>query len=189
MTDLHYDCEFIEDGQVIELISIGFKAESGAEYYAINWDVDLKELAANKWLLENVVPSLPLIHTVEHRGSFDHDVLTWDLDHANFKELKTRKQIAEEVKQFIRRYPQPRLWADYGAYDHVALCQLYGSMVDLPRGIPMYTSDLRQEIARLGIADGNLPKQASGVHNALADARHNLVIAQHLAAIERRRTS
>ncbi|MEI5032456.1 hypothetical protein RB201_04450 [Streptomyces sp. S1A(2023)] len=51
-------------------------------------------------------------------------------------------------------------------------------MIDLPTGIPMWTNDLRQEAERLG--NPQLPEQPSGVHNALADARHNLVRAQFL---------
>jgi hypothetical protein len=62
------------------------------------------------------------------------------------------------------------LWADYGAYDHVALCQLWGSMVDLPMYIPMYTNDIQQEARRLAVTD--LPQQSEGLHNAIADARH-----------------
>jgi hypothetical protein len=55
-------------------------------------------------------------------------------------------------------------------------------MDDLPDGVPMWTGDLRQEAHRLG--NPELPEQPSGVHNALQDARHNLVRARHLAAIE-----
>lgn len=32
----------------------------------------------------------------------------------------------------------------YSAYDHVALCWLFGKMIDLPKGFPMYTIDLKQ---------------------------------------------
>ena len=60
--------------------------------------------------------------------------------------------------------------ADYGAYDHVVLCQLFGRMIDLPDGVPMFTNDLQQELRRRG--NPPLPEQAAGVHNALEDARH-----------------
>jgi hypothetical protein len=32
---IFYDCEFIEDGRTIDLISIGLIAEAGDEYYAV----------------------------------------------------------------------------------------------------------------------------------------------------------
>ena len=63
----------------------------------------------------------------------------------------------------------PEIWADYGSYDWVAFCQLFGAMVDLPSGFPMYINDIQQERRRLGV---ELPEQASGHHNALKDARH-----------------
>jgi hypothetical protein len=34
----------------------------------------------------------------------------------------------------------------------------------------MWTNDLKQEVARLG--NPSMPEQPSGLHNALADARH-----------------
>jgi hypothetical protein len=50
----------------------------------------------------------------------------------------------------------------------------------------MWTNDLRQETARLGLTDDDMPKQASGHHNALADARHNQLMHEFLI-VERRR--
>nr|WP_234899948.1 3'-5' exoribonuclease [Streptomyces filamentosus] len=70
------------------------------------------------------------------------------------------------------------MWAWYGAYDHVVLAQLFGRMIDLPTGIPMWTNDIQQECQRLG--NPQMPEQPAGIHNALADARHNLVRAQFL---------
>lgn len=71
--------------------------------------------------------------------------------------------------------PEPELWAYYAAYDHVALAQLFGPMHQLPAGIPMQTDDLVTEAKRLGLTASDLPPQPEGLHNALADARHNRV--------------
>ena len=38
----------------------------------------------------------------------------------------------------------PELWAWVAAYDHVALCQLWGDMTELPQSMPRYTRELRQ---------------------------------------------
>lgn len=181
-----YDCEFARTAPAIDLVSIAFVSDSGREYYAISQDCDLGELLANEWLLTNVVPTLPLT-----RGTGpDGDFLAWDPDLPDFDKVKSREQIAREVEDFILdtehrdrtgMLPYVELWADFGAYDHVALCQLFGTMMDLPEGFPMWTHDVQQEIERLGLADGNLPKQASGQHNALADARHNQVVRRWLA--------
>ena len=39
---------------------------------------------------------------------------------------------------------QPTLYGYYSAYDHVALSWIFGKMIDLPKGFPMYTRDLKQ---------------------------------------------
>lgn len=60
-------------------------------------------------------------------------------------------------------------------------------MVSLPRGIPMFTNDLKQEAMRLG--DPRVPEQQAGQHNALHDARHNRVIAHYLDDIAARKAT
>ncbi len=35
-----YDCEFIEDGRTIDLVSIGVVAEDGREFYAVSTEFD-----------------------------------------------------------------------------------------------------------------------------------------------------
>jgi hypothetical protein len=155
------------------------------------WD----RIMAEPWLVKNVVPSLPL----RDRKQLDRHlkgvplfaprpVLDFvRLDHTHTS-VKPRQVIANEVRDFLRAarpvapdgqpVPDVELWAWYGAYDHVALCWLWGRMIDLPDGVPMWTNDLRQERHRLGNPD--MPKQAAGEHNALEDARHNLAMARFL---------
>jgi hypothetical protein len=156
-----YDTEFLEDGRTIELISIGMITEDGREYYAVNSEMPVKRIFAHKWLMENVVPSLPL------RNTHSEQLIAVDVSRT---EAKPRQVIANEVRDFILATPDPELWAWYAAYDHVALCQLWGSMIDLPDGVPMWTNDLKQEVQRLG--NPALPA-LSGIteHNALDDAR------------------
>ncbi|NJN11668.1 MAG: 3'-5' exoribonuclease [Richelia sp. RM1_1_1] len=48
-----FDTEFIEDGNTIDLISIGIISEDGREYYAINWDCRLE--CASQWVIDNVL--------------------------------------------------------------------------------------------------------------------------------------
>ena len=179
---IYYDCEFLEDGHTIELISIGLVAEDGREYYAVDQDLPVKRIRKNQWLMDNVVPSLPMIHGDQRNHIHARDELDL-IDYAH-PDVKHRGFIAGEVATFIRNTPDVELWADYGAYDHVVLAQLFGRMIDLPDGIPMYTNDLQQEARRLvnaGVRNARgLPAQESGHHNALADARHNMVIGRYL---------
>ena len=158
------DTEFIEDGKTIDLISIGIVAEDGREYYAISTEFD--PYTASAWVVDHVFPCLPNM---------------WNGKPLPM-ECKPLRQIAIEVEQFLRGTEErsnadgftgqkPELWAYYADYDWVALCQLYGTMMDLPDGFPMYCRDIKQECDRLG--NPELPSQESGEHNALADAKWN----------------
>ena len=79
-----------------------------------------------------------------------------------------RSVIASELEQFFGT--EPVWWAWFGAYDHVALCQLWGDMPSLPRAFPRFTMDVRQLWEHLGRPA--LPAQERGLHDALEDARH-----------------
>ena len=174
MTVYAYDTEFIEHHirvgrlgrkvHTIELISIGIVADDGSEYYAVNADAPWKDIQRDPWLMENVIPSLPRVHGDRR----NHTPKTWVVDHEDHR-VKPLKKIAKDVEDFLIDYDYPELWADYGAYDHVALCRLWGRMVDLPVGMPMFTRDLQQEAASRQL---DIPAQETGAHNALHDARH-----------------
>lgn len=187
-----YDCEFIEDGRTIDLISIGIVAEDGREYYAVNIEMPIARIGCHDWLCKNVVPSLPLndgdnlrqkvrewVRKGNHfNGLIAKTTLIFELD-TQQSCVKPSFVIANEVRDFLLfGDDKPELWSWYAAYDHVVLCQLWGTMMHLPEGIPMYTCDLKQECDRLG--DPELPEQSSGEHNALSDARHNLIRARYL---------
>jgi len=176
---IYHDWEFLEDGSSVAPISVGMVADSGDEYYAVNADMPWERICADTWLCQNVVPHLPLAGT---RGAYPLPVL--DLLHPT---VKPRRQIREEVRGFILSYPSPKLWGWYSDFDHVALAWLFGRMIDLPRGIPMRTSDVQQEADRLGVTDHRLPQQKQGVHDALEDARHARRVHNFLLDLERRR--
>lgn len=183
---IYYDTEFLEDGRTIDLISIGMVTETGHEYYAVNRDMPTRRIRRHPWLMDNVVPHLPkgygdLRNTMGKRWLFHYDDPT----------VKRHPTIAAEVHQFILDAgPDVELWAWYGAYDHVALAQLWGPMIELPEGVPMWTNDLKQEAHRLTQqlrTNGrtlHLPRQQGTEHNALADARHNRVIGRYLQTYE-----
>lgn len=177
MTRIYYDTEFLERGAgyPIELISIGMVRDDGTELYAVSNEFDQHAVRTHAFLGQHVWPDLPLVQAPpDTRGG------SWsrlDFDHPD---VRPRAQIARMVHEFVRTTANPELWAYYAAYDHVVLAQLFGRMVDLPGDIPMFTCDLKQEAARMG--DPPLPEQESGAHNALADARHLKVMAEHLTA-------
>src|SRR5262249_59006709 len=52
-----YDCEFIEDGRTIDLVSIGVVDEYGREFYALSTEFD--DRTAVPWVRRNVLHRLP----------------------------------------------------------------------------------------------------------------------------------
>ncbi|MFF3092304.1 hypothetical protein [Streptomyces cyaneofuscatus] len=177
---IFYDTEFLDDGRTIDLISIGMVAEDGREIYAVSSQFDQAAVQRHGWLMANVWPSLPIHHNPPGFRGLDRLDIT-DPD------VHPRAQIARMVQRFILETPDPQLWAYYSAYDHVAYAQLFGPMSNLPAGLPMQTDDLVTEAKRLGLTPADLPQQEAGHHNAIADARHNLVMAQYLDSIARSR--
>lgn len=141
------DTEFDENGSTIKLISIALVSESGEEYYRAlsdGWSAE----ECNPWVRANVVPQLSTC-------------LLW----------APRSRVAGDLRELLLRDGKPEIWADFGAYDWVALCQLFGTMMDLPPGMPMFVRDLRQELARLGLRTSDLPSRQGAAHDALEDAR------------------
>ena len=145
-----YDCEFIEDGRTIDLVSIGMVDEAGREFYAVSTEFDGSR--AIGWVRRNVLDKLP--------PPADP---VW----------RSLEQIRTYLLAFLLQPSEPiELWAWMAAYDHVALCQLWGDMRALPRAIPRFTHELRQRWEDAGCPE--LPPSPPDRHDALADARHNL---------------
>lgn len=178
MRTIAYDCEFIEDGRTIDLISIGMVDDAGREFYAINCEAPWKRIAKHAWLAANVVPKLPRLHGdarlhryILSRSGRRHNPCMLNFDHPA---MRTKAAIADGVRDFVLDHHGPvELWADYGAYDHVVLAQLFGTMMDLPAGMPMFTHELQQLWEQAGRPEK--PHQTDE-HSALADARHGMAI-------------
>lgn len=146
-----FDTEFIEDGKTIDLLSIGIVSEDGRELYLEILEADWSK--ASPWVKENVLAHMGKGPTVGRQ------------------EAKCR------VLDFIGT-EKPEIWAYYADYDWVALCQLFGTMMDLPKGWPMYCRDVKQLCDDRG--NPKLPEQGKGEHHALADARWTRDAWKHL---------
>lgn len=165
------DTEFIDDGKTIDLISIGIVAWDGREYYAQSVEFDMTK--ASGWVRENVFPRLKTCHWTG-KWNLDQSLYSWKRCEHPDCPWRMRDEIKQEILAFmdVKKYGMPELWGQYSAYDHVAFCQLFGAMADLPRGFPMYTRDLQQVIDEREILSFDLPNQPpSTLHNALADAQ------------------
>jgi hypothetical protein len=148
------DTEFYEDGSTIDLISLAIVCEDGRELYCVNREAKLH--LVSDWVRQNVVPQLP-----------PGDSRLW----------MDRSTIALSVRAFVESRlvalsDKPEFWAYYADYDWVVLCQLFGTMMQLPDHMPKFCMDLKQLSVHLG--SPTHPKQEKGVHNALDDARWNL---------------
>ena len=163
-----FDTEFYEDGSTIDLISIGIVAEDGREFYAVSQEAQLHRV--DPWLRENVLPHLP-----------PYGDPAW----------RTRREIADELilltglsvpftsprgtsgaKIATARFdPKPEFWAYYGAYDWVVLCQLFGTMMGLPKHFPKFCRDLKQLSVDVGSPEH--PPKPVNAHSAIVDARWN----------------
>ena len=102
---------------------------------------------ANDWVRENVLP------------------------HIDFTLSKPRARIRDEILAFmmVPRGGKPEIWGYFSSYDWVVFCQLFGRMIDLPEGFPMYCRDVKQLCDDVG--NPELPAQTLTVHHALNDAR------------------
>ena len=135
-----FDTEFYENGRSIDLISIGMVREDGAVYYAETYDA-VAVASRSDWLKANVLPHL-------------------------VGPVRTRDEMRAEILEFAGESPE--FWAYYADYDWVVLCQLFGRMIDLPKGWPMFCRDVKQVADVLG--NPKLPEQSLTEHHALADA-------------------
>ncbi|MEH2138542.1 3'-5' exoribonuclease domain-containing protein [Nostoc sp.] len=162
-----FDTEFIEDGRTIDLISIGIVAQDGREYYAVNWNCELEK--ASGWVKENVISQLPPRNDPAWKTK---DAIAFDVMGflKNEKEEALHRHTFESLKN-LKIEGKPEIWAYYADYDWVCFCQLFGTMMDLPKGFPMYCRDIKQWSNYLG--NPELPIQGEGEHNALADAKWN----------------
>lgn len=146
------DTEFIEDGKTIDLLSLAIVADDGREFYGVNAEADHSK--ANDWVRENVLPHL-------------YDTTGLPGVPGTF----SRSVMRDLTLDFVRNDPKPEFWGYYADYDWVAFCQLFGTMMNLPKAFPRYCRDIKQWCDQLG--NPTLPPQRGIEHHALLDARWN----------------
>jgi hypothetical protein len=195
-----YDGEFLDDGERIWPISIGLWDEQGNSMYRVfaDWLASpyvIKQVRHHAFLMAEVVPHLPgkARDIVMGRATFPDDISAEFADHP---EIAPRWRIAQEIEAYFRRRGQRRedheLWAYYGVYDHVMLAQVFGTMMQLPAVVPMFTRDLMQLEAEVNERRENAgygqpaPRPAKDriEHHALADARWNAEFYKALRAAD-----
>lgn len=198
--------------ETIDLISIGIVSEDNREYYAISnefnleeawYRYDLKKVYPDEteigsysekvyWIRDNVLLPIYLEYIrgdAKKTFTFTLKTMRWIIKWHG----KSRKEIATGIKKFCiddNKYPlsDPIFYGYYADYDWVVFCWIFGKMIDLPKGFPMYCIDLKQTLdekaKQIPVAynvyyglksiqlSHDYPKQ-SNEHNALSDARWN----------------
>lgn len=154
------DTEFIERGSLypLTLISVGLISESDPKgIHLVSYEFRFED--CNGWLRTNVIPHI----------------------------LREPRFLRKDIKQKVLAYvgarsggKSPEFWGYYADYDWVVFCQLFGTMIDLPKGWPMYCRDIKQLCDEKG--NPRLPEQQSAEHNALNDAKWNRQAYEFLTA-------
>lgn len=186
----------------IQLISIGIVAEDGREYYAISSEFNPAD--ANPWVKENVIKKLEVLWVRYSNKQIAQDIVRF----INSEPVKTCKSagatfLSEESKKNIQKgYLEPEFYAYYADYDWVVFCSLFGTMMDLPKGFPMYCRDLKQMLdekvtvfCKHEIADTSFDQALTRLkthakyptqfneHNALDDAKWNYQLYKFLKSL------
>jgi len=160
------DTEFIERPNQIDLISIGLVCEDGREYYAISTEYNYYK--ASDWVKDNVI--LPMYLQEVNGNNRDR----FDLEFFQRSYGRTLLQIQKDLLDFIKvaEDDKPEFWGYYCDYDWVVFCWIFGCMVNLPKGYPMYCNDIKQFQENNNIDDIIMPVTRNE-HNALDDAKWN----------------
>lgn len=177
----YIDTEFAERPSTIELLSIALVCEDGREFYAVNHEADVSQ--CNEWVQANVLPKLLACAPYIARPDLPTPPV-----------VRTRADIRDAIIEFVKDGSGTPIefWGYFADYDWVVFCWLFGAMVDLPKGFPMYCRDLKQFADERSVWKKQLSLLAGGSatpeHNALADARWNKRahegLLRHVAALQ-----
>jgi hypothetical protein len=151
-----------EDGREYYAISKDFNLKEAWNRFDIKRTKTGNNPYKDYWLRENVLKPIMVELQVRYNKETGQTKNGWQFK--DFKYLinkygKTNKQIAKEVKEFCTHHCSitstsnvknwgknlpPEFYAYYADYDWVCFCWLFGKVVDLPTGFPMYCKDLKQ---------------------------------------------
>lgn len=174
--DVYGDCEFLTaDPTYRGFVSVGLTDRAGRDYYAVNADMDTHAVYHHRasdgtyWMRNNVWRYLPT------RAAEGYPYL---LDRYH-PDVKPFDQIRDEVADYFAGHAENHFYAYYGASDLWRIHSLWdNNWAATPLHVPKWAWDLKAEIVRAG--NPRMPEQAGDDHHALADARHNRTMHQHL---------
>lgn len=223
-----------EEGKEYYAISKDFNLKEAWNRYDLKPDINNGGMKKVYWIRENVL--LPIYDELFTKWCNDTKSLTGDefmyFTYGTLKKLinkygKTNKQIAEDIKSIFtadkfkhegtypNTYPKGvKFYGYYSDYDWVAFCWLFGKMIQLPKGFPMYCIDLKQMLdekenslknknGKIELVSKVIPEHGCAMsaefnsikefgsypvneneHNALADARWNLKLYKFILSLQ-----
>lgn len=155
------DTEFLENGKIIDPISIAIVSEDDRELYLCNDEFKFNPLDSDHaWIKKNVIPFLPKRF---------NDV---DMNAGSLYPWLNKNSIKDKIEEYFESDDNPEIWAYYADYDWVLFCQIFGTMIDLPEKFPKFCMDLKQWMAQVNFPDELKPIQENE-HDALEDAKWN----------------
>ncbi len=202
-------------GREYYAISKDFNLEEAWNRYELEKDCCHGGMKKVYWIRENVLRPIYYELCLKDEEPLNSKNNPLNFSYKTLKNLinkygKTNKQIAEDIKSiftpdkvkhkgvFPNTVPSNvEFYGYYCDYDWVVFCQLFGKMIDLPKGFPMYCKDLKQELDNVDLKKINgdiflnpdwlsdikdhpkYPKQVNE-HSALFDARWNKQLHQFL---------
>lgn len=212
-----------EDGRSYYAVSKDFNIKEAWNRYDLKYDNSKPSNTSeikNFWIRDNVL--VPIYWELSNQHIPNFTGLTYNEwrkmftpSFSYFKKLikkfgKSNSQIATEIEKFCyhnfdpynRNGEEIEFYAYYADYDWVVFCWLFGRMIDLPKGFPMYCRDLKQMLddyaasyndrfmsgeedfqTRLSFIKNKstYPKQQNE-HNALSDAKWNKELYEFLVS-------
>lgn len=159
-----------EDGREYYVISKDFNLKEAWNRYDLKPDIVNGGMKKVYWLRDTVLKPIweelrnkQNAKRIDFEGNSKDNYFSYNsLKYLIKKYGKTNKQIAEEVIEFCYNYTPKSFGEDikikyqgkrdiqfygyYSDYDWVVFCWLFGKMIDLPKGFPMYCIDLQQTL-------------------------------------------
>lgn len=158
------DTEFDDDGETIMPISLGMISQDARSLY-IEFDFDEDRARRNDFVRENVLTVLTGQKRLSKAEARD----------AICEFMGLPKYRAESSRSPIE------VWAYFAASDWVVFYQLWGGLLNVPKGMPHHCMDLQQWWVQLDRPIGIKGPKPKGAHNALVDAGWNLALHERLA--------
>ena len=113
-----------------------------------------------------------------HVFKFKHTEVSWLVNKNLSSDEQTARTLLHEHTANLTN-ETATFYAYYADYDWVVFCWLFGRMIDLPKGFPMYCVDLKQELDTIGNPNIDHLTQ-DNEHNALEDAKWNRELHQFI---------